>query len=202
MRAKFLYRYNGLKINDGWKHPVTGVKYKEVAWFDSQSPEQLQAVGVTRHDIPVPPEHDSFYQMPVEQPSGEYAIEDRPLAEVQAKKKSQLLSAYEQSMQAVRAGYSESEIASWVKQENEALAWTAWVAAGEVPADEPSIPLLIGIAAARGVALSVLVDKVLQKSTSATQYIALQTGTKQALEDAVDACETGVEVKAVEWPTQ
>lgn len=199
MRAKFLYRYNSVKITDGWKHPVSGVEYKRVNWFDSQSDSQLEALGVTRHEWPVPPAHDPYYQTPVEQQSGEYKIENLPLEDVKAKKKAEILSVYETKMQMVRAGYSDSEIASWVKQELEANAWTEWQSNGAPETDEPVTPLLDGIATARGVDKSVLVGKVLQKAAAATPYTAQMTGIKQSLEDAVDACSKGAEVKAVEW---
>lgn len=88
-KAKYLYRYEGIKIVDGWEHPITKTVYTRVKWFDSQSQDSLP-VNVTRHDWPSIPEYDCYHQNAVEQVTGDYIIEDLPLENVKKKKKSEI----------------------------------------------------------------------------------------------------------------
>lgn len=85
-----IYRYDGVKIKDGWTHPLTGTVYTKANWFDSQSPEQLEAFGVTRHGAPLKPDFDSFYQEVIENAAGNYSVQDLPLETVKERKKAQI----------------------------------------------------------------------------------------------------------------
>ena len=98
---------------------------------------------------------------------------------------------------AVRADTPQDEVQSWGKQEQEARALLA----------DPSAatPLLTAIAAARGVPLPLLAEKVVDKSDAYAIYTGALIGTRQALEDrmaAIDitAPDALAQIDAVQWP--
>lgn len=171
-------RKNGLKV----KYPVEidGAIVKSTQWIQGKSEQWRADNGITLHADPVMPTFDPDTQAePVQGSDGEYDQPvDLPFEQAMQNKLNSFQQTYEQSMQVVRGGYSESEIASWDKQEKEARAWQA--------DNNASTPFLDVLAQARGIAKSDLVAKVIAKADLATQYTAQQTGIRQALEDAID----------------
>lgn len=196
-KAKFLYRYDGKKITDGWKHPVTKVVYKYANWFDSQSPEQLAAINVTRHEWPSVPAYDSYYQKPVEQPSGEYIIEDLPLADVKTKKKAEINN---KRNQLETAGFLyqgkkfDSDQRSADRMQVAALAAQAALNTGS----EFSVTWTVQ----DNTTVTLDAAGVLGMVAAFAQYGAGVFEQAKALKAQVDseACDTGAKVKAVEWP--
>lgn len=98
---------------------------------------------------------------------------------------------------AVRADTPADEVQSWGKQEQEARALLADAMA--------ATPLLSAIAAARGVPLPLLAEKVVDKSDAYAAYTGALIGTRQALEDrlaAIDltAPDALAQIDAVQWP--
>jgi len=88
------------------------------------------------------------------------------------------------------AGYPQTEIESFYRQEKEALAWQA-------DHNTPT-PMLSQIARVRGVPLEVLINKVIEKSAQFAVAIGIIIGQRQAFEDRLLALKTPEELTALE----
>lgn len=88
------------------------------------------------------------------------------------------------------AGYPQTEIESFYRQEKEALAWQA-------DHNTPT-PMLSQIARVRGVPLDMLISKVIEKSTQFAVAIGLIIGQRQAFEDRLFALKTPDDLTALE----
>jgi len=176
---------------------------------DTSFPTPFKAPAEFAVVFPAPqPEHDAWTQgvreiAPVltakgtyEQSWEVYAIEHTPeevAAEVErlkAAKLREILTKSDEAMDSLTASYSDNEKLSWPKQEAEAKAL--------LTAPDASAPLLRGIAAARGIPLEKLRDKVLANVSVSEQATALILGTQQKYEDAVRAAETVEAVQGIE----
>ena len=88
------------------------------------------------------------------------------------------------------AGYPQTEIESFYRQEKEALAWQA---------DHNTLtPMLSQIARVRGVPLDLLIEKVIEKSAQFAVAIGIIIGQRQAFEDRLLALKTPEELTALE----
>ncbi|NYA47613.1 hypothetical protein [Haemophilus haemolyticus] len=88
------------------------------------------------------------------------------------------------------AGYPQTEIESFYRQEKEALAWQA-------DHNTPT-PMLSQIARVRGVPLDVLISKVIEKSAQFAVAIGIIIGQRQAFEDRLLALKTPDDLTALE----
>ncbi|PRL65192.1 hypothetical protein [Haemophilus influenzae] len=88
------------------------------------------------------------------------------------------------------AGYPQTEIESFYRQEKEALAWQA-------DHNTPT-PMLSQIAQNRGVPLEILIEKVIEKSAQFAVVIGIIIGQRQAFEDRLLALKTPEELTALE----
>ena len=88
------------------------------------------------------------------------------------------------------AGYPQTEIESFYRQEKEALAWQA---DHNIPT-----PMLSQIARVRGVPLDILISKVIEKSAQFAVAIGIIIGQRQAFEDRLLALKTPEELTALE----
>lgn len=88
------------------------------------------------------------------------------------------------------AGYPQTEIESFYRQEKEALAWQA-------DHNTPT-PMLSQIARVRGVPLDILISKVIEKSAQFAVAIGIIIGQRQAFEDRLLALKTPEELIALE----
>ena len=88
------------------------------------------------------------------------------------------------------AGYPQTEIESFYRQEKEALAWQA-------DHNTPT-PMLAQIAHVRGVPLDMLIEKVIEKSAQFAVAIGMIIGQRQAFEDRLLALKTPEELTAIE----
>ena len=88
------------------------------------------------------------------------------------------------------AGYPQTEIESFYRQEKEALAWQA--------DHSTSTPMLSQIARVRGVPLEILIEKVIEKSAQFAVAIGIIIGQRQAFEDRLLALKTPEELTALE----
>lgn len=88
------------------------------------------------------------------------------------------------------AGYPQTEIESFYRQEKEALAWQA-------DHNTPT-PMLAQIAHVRGVPLDMLIEKVIEKSAQFAVAIGMIIGQRQAFEDRLLALKTPEELTALE----
>ena len=80
------------------------------------------------------------------------------------------------------AGYPQTEIESFYRQEKEALAWQA--------DHNTATPMLSQIARVRGVPLEMLIRKVIEKSAQFAVAIGIIIGQRQAFEDRLMAVQT------------
>jgi len=97
------------------------------------------------------------------------------------------------ALAAITAGYPAGELASWDKQEAEARAYLADTNA--------TVPFIATMATARGVDVADLANRIVTKADAFAGYSAGVIGTRQALEDALEAATTVAEVEAVVWPS-
>lgn len=88
------------------------------------------------------------------------------------------------------AGYPQTEIESFYRQEKEALAWQA-------DHNTPT-PMLAQIARVRGVPLDMLISKVIEKSAQFAVVIGFIIGQRQAFEDRLLALKIPKELTALE----
>jgi hypothetical protein len=92
---------------------------------------------------------------------------------------SRINGAYESAVNALTAGYPDTEIASWPKQEGEARAYLANNAA--------LTPWIDGAAALRGLAKADLVALIIGNADALAPIHGAMTGKRQSLRDAIDA---------------
>lgn len=106
----------------------------------------------------------------------------------------------ETSMSAIKAGYPDSEVLSWPKQEEEARAWTA--------DNATTTPLLDALATARGITKADLAARVIEKADLFAQISGQTIGKRQGLEDQLNALldsfnnggtVTQAEIEAIAW---
>ena len=88
------------------------------------------------------------------------------------------------------AGYPQTEIESFYRQEKEALAWQA--------DHSTSTPMLSQISRVRGVPLEMLIEKVIEKSAQFAVAIGIIIGQRQAFEDRLLALKTPEELTTLE----
>lgn len=88
------------------------------------------------------------------------------------------------------AGYPQTEIESFYRQEKEALAWQA--------DHNTSTPMLSQIARVRGVPLDMLISKVIEKSAQFAVAIGIIIGKRQQFEDRLLALKTPEELTVLE----
>lgn len=102
---------------------------------------------------------------------------------------------------AVKAGYPESEILTWDKQETEARAFIADAQA--------ATPLLDALSVAREIAKAELAARVIAKADAFAAYTGALIGKRQKLEDQMAALfadpenpPTAEQIEAVQWVTE
>ena len=88
------------------------------------------------------------------------------------------------------AGYPQTEIESFYRQEKEALAWKA--------DNKADTPMLKQVAMVRGVPFEVLIEKVIEKASQFAVAIGVIIGQRQAFEDRLLATKTPEELTALE----
>lgn len=116
------------------------------------------------------------------------------LAELKADKRADLIADCESAIAAIRAGYPDSEVLSWSKQEAEARALVADANA--------ATPLLDALAEARGIAKAELAVRVIAKADAFAAISGALIGKRQRLEDELDALPadaTSEQVAAIVW---
>jgi antitoxin component HigA of HigAB toxin-antitoxin module len=108
-----------------------------------------------------------------------------------AHKVSEIKAACEDDLASLQASYPESEVLSWDKQEREARAFKADPAS--------SVPLIANLAAVRGISVSDLADRIIQKADAYTAAIGQALGRRQKLEDQLNLMTKWEEMEAVNW---
>jgi hypothetical protein len=118
-------------------------------------------------------------------------INDVYIDDIKKNKINEINAAFEREVSFLMAGYPESEVMSWDKQEREARAFVADPGA--------PVPLISGLAAARGISISSLAQRILQKADAYTASIGAALGKRQKLEGAVIRASNKDEVLSFFW---
>ncbi len=126
------------------------------------------------------------------------AIADEPVAlysfhpdDYRAHKLAEIKAACEAELSSLQSSYPETEVLSWDKQEREARAFLADPAA--------TVPLIAGLAAGRGISVSALVQRIVQKADAYTVAIAASLGKRQKLEDQLNAMTSWEQMAEINW---
>lgn len=126
--------------------------------------------------------------------SKSFKVSDEKKAEFFKRKKETILGTLADKADAIKngllAGYPQTEIESFYRQEKEALAWRA--------DNNADTPMLKQVARVRGVPFDVLVEKVIEKASQFAVAIGLIIGQRQAFEDRLLATKTLEELTALE----
>ena len=106
-------------------------------------------------------------------------------------KLAEIKAACEAVLSSLQSSYPESEVLSWDKQEREARAFLA----------EPTatVPLIAALAAARGISVSALAQRIVQKADAYTAAIAASLGKRQKLEDQLNAMTSWEQMAEINW---
>ena len=145
--------------------------------------------GVIKYSGKAPSEYHVF-----DAKSKSFKVSDEKKAEFFKRKKEALLNTLADKADAIKngllAGYPQTEIESFYRQEKEALAWKA---------DNKADTLMLKqVAMVRGVPFDVLVEKVIEKASQFAVAIGLIIGQRQAFEDRLLATKTLEELTALE----
>lgn len=197
------YRYNGVKIHNNWAHPTLknkddeAVFFRYAKWFDSVENEQelLAVYGVTRHADEVKPVYDSYYQHIVEQADGTYLVEDLPLNNVKARKKDEINIIRDNKE---TEGFLHGGAPFDSNQRSADRIQIATIAANSSLLNQMAFSIEWTDASNDEHALDA--QGMLGLTQSFAEHGKALHERAKALKAQVDACETGAEVKAVEWP--
>ena len=107
---------------------------------------------------------------------------NRKLTEAKANKLEAVKASYENFVSTL-AGAPQTESLTWSEQEAEAKAYT-------ISKQETDAPMLSTLSQTRGVPLSALCAKVLEKAEAYRSFIAYAIGKRQAYEDAIERAQT------------
>lgn len=111
------------------------------------------------------------------------------LTDAKVAKLSEINAACQIALESLTPTYPERELTTFDKQESEARAYLADTTA--------STPLLSALAAARGIELADLVQRVIAKADAFAAASGAIIGQRQALEDRLDAAQTLEDVQAI-----
>ena len=145
--------------------------------------------GVIKYSGKAPSEYHIF-----DAKSKSFKVSDEKKAEFFKRKKEFALNNLADKADAIKngllAGYPQTEIESFYRQEKEALAWRA--------DNNAETPMLKQVAMVRGVPFDVLVEKVIEKASQFAVAIGVIIGQRQAFEDRLLAINTLEELTALE----
>lgn len=151
------------------------------------TPAEIAAAGMTGHEHLVGPHNTTVGE------DGTITFTPPPppaLEEVKAAKLAEINSGCQVALEALTPTYPERELHSFANQEREAREYQA-------APDTAQTPLLSALAAARGIGLAELVDKVLAKAAAFAVASGHIIGQRQYMEDMLDVCETVEAVQAI-----
>ena len=145
--------------------------------------------GVIKYSGKAPSEYHIF-----DAKSKSFKVSDSKKAEFFKRKKETLLGTLVDKADAIKngllAGYPQTEIESFYRQEKEALAWQV--------NNKADTPMLKQIARIRNIPFEVLVQKVIEKSEQFALAVGVIIGQRQAFEDRLLATNTLEEITALE----
>ena len=145
--------------------------------------------GVIKYSGKAPSEYHVF-----DSKSKSFKVSDNKKTEFTKRKKENLLNELSDKADKIKndllAGYPQTEIESFYRQEKEALAWQT--------NNKADTPMLKQIARIRNIPFEVLVQKVIEKSEQFALAVGVIIGQRQAFEDRLLATNTLEEITALE----
>ena len=145
--------------------------------------------GVIKYSGKAPSEYHVF-----DSKSKSFKVSDNKKTEFTKRKKENLLNELSDKADKIKndllAGYPQTEIESFYRQEKEALAWQT--------NNKADTPMLKQIARIRNIPFEVLVQKVIEKSEQFALAVGVIIGQRQAFEDRLLALKTMEELTALE----
>lgn len=163
-----------------------------IALLNGQSQGKQIIADKTGYPVLIDPQPSSAHELNLDTLRWEISPEKQTALFAQKKEGllNKLADKADQLKNGLLAGYPQTEIESFYRQEKEALAWQA-------DHNTPT-PMLAQIARVRGVPLDMLINKVIEKSTQFAVVIGIIIGKRQAFEDRLLALKTPQELTALE----
>ena len=169
---------------------ITDEYYQQLLSGQSQGKQII--VDKTGNPVLIDPQPSAAHELNLDTLTWEISAEKQIVLFAQQKESllNKLADKADQLKNSLLAGYPQTEIESFYRQEKEALAWQA-------DHNTPT-PMLSQIARVRGVPLDMLISKVIEKSAQFAVTIGIIIGQRQAFEDRLLALKTPEELTALE----
>ncbi|HHV6870997.1 TPA: hypothetical protein ACUMWZ_000584 [Haemophilus influenzae] len=191
-----IYYKNGFfDDTDGGFVPESAVEISQETYLEllnGQAQGKQIIADKTGNPILIDPQPSAAHELNLDILTWEISAEKQTALFTQQKESllNKLADKADQLKNGLLAGYPQTEIESFYRQEKEALAWQA-------DHNTPT-PMLSQIAQNRGVPLEVLISKVIEKSAQFAVVIGIIIGQRQAFEDRLLALKTPEELTALE----
>ena len=170
--------------------PLSDEQY--IALLNGQSQGKQIIADKTGNPVLIDPQPSAAHVLNLDTLTWEISAEKQTALFAQQKESllNKLADKADQLKNSLLAGYPQTEIESFYRQEKEALAWQA--------DHSTPTPMLSQIARVRGVPLDLLVEKVIEKSAQFAVAIGIIIGQRQAFEDRLLALKTPEELTTLE----
>ncbi|HHF1669453.1 hypothetical protein [Haemophilus influenzae] len=191
-----IYYKNGFfDDTDGGFVPESAVEISQETYLEllnGQAQGKQIIANKTGHPALIEPQPSAAHELNLDTLTWEISTEKQTALFTQQKENllNKLSDKADQLKNSLLAGYPQTEIESFYRQEKEALAWQA-------DHNTPT-PMLSQIAQNRGVPFEILVEKVIEKSAQFAVVIGIIIGQRQAFEDRLLALKTPEELTALE----
>ena len=170
--------------------PLSDEQY--IALLNGQSQGKQIIADKTGNPVLIDPQPSAAHVLNLDTLTWEISAEKQTALFAQQKESllNKLADKADQLKNSLLAGYPQTEIESFYRQEKEALAWQA--------DHNTATPMLTQIAQNRGVPFEILVEKVIEKSAQFAVVIGIIIGQRQAFEDRLLALKTPEELTSLE----
>ncbi|WP_374048035.1 hypothetical protein [uncultured Haemophilus sp.] len=170
--------------------PLSDEQY--IALLNGQSQGKQIIADKTGNPVLIDPQPSAAHVLNLDTLTWEISAEKQTALFAQQKESllNKLADKADQLKNSLLAGYPQTEIESFYRQEKEALAWQA--------DHNTTTPMLSQIARVRGVPLDMLISKVIEKSAQFAVAIGIIIGQRQAFEARLLALKTPEELTALE----
>ncbi len=191
-----IYYKNGFFDDaEGGFVPESAVKIsqdKYIELLNGQAQGKQIIADKTGNPVLIDPQPSAAHELNLDMLTWEISAEKQTALFAQQKESllNKLADKADQLKNSLLAGYPQTEIESFYRQEKEALAWQA-------DHNTPT-PMLSQIARVRGVPLEILIEKVIEKSAQFAVAIGIIIGQRQAFEDRLLALKTPQELTSLE----
>lgn len=170
--------------------PLSDEQY--IALLNGQSQGKQIIADKTGNPVLIDPQPSAAHILNLDTLTWEISAEKQTALFAQQKESllNKLADKADQLKNGLLAGYPQTEIESFYRQEKEALAWQA--------NHNTPTPMLSQISRVRGVPLEMLIEKVIEKSAQFAVAIGIIIGQRQAFEDRLLALKTPEELTSLE----